>query len=62
MTAAPLSSAINGYHPGGDLRWLLQRPWLLLSRLLTVLWQLTSLSLVLLVQGSSTDEGVPMGL
>ncbi len=58
MTAAPLSSAINGYHPGADLRWLLQRPWLLLSRLLTVLWQLSSLSLVLLVQGSSANEGV----
>ena len=58
MPAAPLSSAVNGYHPAADLRWLLLRPWLLLSRLATVLWQLAILSLVLVVQGNSTDAAV----
>ena len=53
---AGISSAQAGYHPGADLRWLLLRPWLLLGRLTTVLWQLGSLVLVLLVQGSSSDS------
>ena len=38
------------YDPGRDLRWLLLRPWVLVSRLLVVLWQLGSLALVLVVQ------------
>jgi predicted unusual protein kinase regulating ubiquinone biosynthesis (AarF/ABC1/UbiB family) len=58
----PVKSAdtCNGpaYDPIRDLRWLLLRPWLLLSRLLVVLWQLGSLALVLVVQGSSTDSRV----
>ena len=68
MTAAPspaatppaprLSSAAHGYQPGADLRWLLLRPWLLLSRLTAVLWQLGTLALVLVVQGSSSDAAV----
>ena len=53
-----LSSAANGYQPASDLRWLLLRPWLLASRLATVLWQLGSLGLVLLVQGNSSDQAV----
>ena len=53
-----LSSAANGYQPAADLRWLLLRPWLLASRLATVLWQLGSLALVLLVQGNSSDPTV----
>jgi predicted unusual protein kinase regulating ubiquinone biosynthesis (AarF/ABC1/UbiB family) len=53
-----LSSAANGYQPAADLRWLLLRPWLLASRLATVLWQLGSLALVLLVQGNSSDPAV----
>ena len=53
-----LSSAANGYQPAADLRWLLLRPWLLASRLATVLWQLGSLGLVLLVQGNSSDQAV----
>ena len=40
------------YDPGRDLRWLLLRPWVLVSRLLVVLWQLGSLALVLVVQGN----------
>jgi predicted unusual protein kinase regulating ubiquinone biosynthesis (AarF/ABC1/UbiB family) len=46
------------YDPRADLRWLLLRPWLLLSRLAVVLWQLLSLALVLVVQGSSRDPKV----
>jgi predicted unusual protein kinase regulating ubiquinone biosynthesis (AarF/ABC1/UbiB family) len=57
-----LSSAANGYQPTADLRWLLLRPWLLASRLATVLWQLGSLALVLLVQGNSSDPAVQRGL
>jgi predicted unusual protein kinase regulating ubiquinone biosynthesis (AarF/ABC1/UbiB family) len=50
------------YDPGADLRWLLLRPWLLLSRLIMVLWQLLSLALVLVVQGSSRDPKVQQRL
>ena len=46
------------YDPGADLRWLLLRPWLLLRRLVVVLWQLLSLALVLVVQGNSRDPKV----
>jgi predicted unusual protein kinase regulating ubiquinone biosynthesis (AarF/ABC1/UbiB family) len=59
-TSAPaspgLSSARAGYQPGADLRWLLLRPWVLVGRLAAVLWQIGSLLLVLLVQGSSSDS------
>ncbi|MEB3353815.1 MAG: AarF/ABC1/UbiB kinase family protein [Cyanobacteriota bacterium] len=41
---------------------MLLRPWLLLSRLMTVLWQLGSLTLVLLVQSSSRDQAVQQRL
>ncbi|MFM8936059.1 MAG: ABC1 kinase family protein, partial [Vulcanococcus sp.] len=50
------------YDPGADLRWLLLRPWLLLSRLAVVLWQLLSLALVLVVQGNSPDPKVQQRL
>lgn len=46
------------YDPGRDLRWLLLRPWLLVSRLTVVLWQLGSLALVLVVQGNSSNSSV----
>ncbi len=46
------------YDPARDLRWLLLRPWLLLSRLLVVAWQLSSLVLVLVVQGNSSNAEV----
>ena len=46
------------YDPARDLRWLLLRPWLLVSRLLVVAWQLSSLGLVLVVQGNSSDAEV----
>lgn len=61
-TRPSLSSAASGYHPNADLGWLLRRPWLLLGRLTAVLWQLGSLTLALLVQGSSRDQAVQQGL
>lgn len=50
------------YDPNADLRWLLQRPWVLLSRLIVVLWRLTGLGLRLAVQSSSTDPRVQQRL
>jgi len=50
------------YDPGADLRWLLLRPWVLVSRLVTVLWQLASLAMAVLVQGNSSDSGVQQRL
>ena len=46
------------YSPGRDLRWLLLRPWVLVARLVEVLWQLGSLALVLVIQGSSPKPDV----
>ena len=51
-------SPAPAYDPARDLRWLLLRPWLLVSRLLVVAWQLSSLGLVLVVQGNSSDSEV----
>jgi len=53
-----LSSPAHRYDPGADLRWLLLRPWQLISRLTVLLSQLIGLALVLLLQGSSTDAKV----
>ena len=57
MTIAEAASGPR-YEPGRDLRWLLLRPWVLVSRLTVVLWQLGSLALVLVVQGSSNNARV----
>ncbi|MFM1813302.1 MAG: hypothetical protein RLZZ336_2240 [Cyanobacteriota bacterium] len=46
------------YNPARDLRWLLLRPWVLLSRLLVVLTQLLGLAIALVVQGNSRDAKV----
>ena len=46
------------YSPGRDLRWLLLRPWVLVARLVEVLWQLGSLAVVLVIQGSSPKPEV----
>ena len=46
------------YSPGRDLRWLLLRPWVLVGRLVEVLWQLGSLAAVLVIQGSSPKPDV----
>nr|WP_254928939.1 AarF/ABC1/UbiB kinase family protein [Cyanobium sp. T1B-Tous] len=61
MTIAEAASSPR-YDPGRDLRWLLLRPWVLVSRLLVVLWQLGSLALVLVVQGNSSDSAVQQQL
>jgi predicted unusual protein kinase regulating ubiquinone biosynthesis (AarF/ABC1/UbiB family) len=50
------------YNPGRDLRWLLLRPWILLSRLLVVLSQLLVLAMALVVQGNSRDAKVQQRL
>ena len=55
---SPGKSPDPAYDPARDLRWLLLRPWLLVSRLLVVAWQLSSLGLVLVVQGNSSDSEV----
>ena len=55
---SPGNSPDPAYDPARDLRWLLLRPWLLVSRLLVVAWQLSSLGLVLVVQGNSSDSEV----
>ncbi len=46
------------YDPAADLRWLLLRPWLLLSRLVVVLSQLLGLALALLLRANSPDPQV----
>ena len=43
------------YDPPVDLRWLLLRPWILLPRLISVLWQLGTLTISLAVQANSKD-------
>jgi predicted unusual protein kinase regulating ubiquinone biosynthesis (AarF/ABC1/UbiB family) len=50
-----LSAALPAYNPAADLRWLLLRPHVLVSRLAVVLWQLTSLGLALVLQGNSRN-------
>ena len=50
------------YDPAADLRWLLLRPWLLISRLVVVLSQLVSLAVVLLLQANSPDAKVQQRL
>jgi len=49
---------VTTYSPGRDLRWLLLRPWVLVGRLVEVLWQLGSLAAVLVIQGSSPKPDV----
>lgn len=61
MTAAA-SPAPPAYDPKADRRWLLGRPWLFLSRLSSVLWQLISLALVLVVHAGSSDRAVQQRL
>ena len=57
-----LSSPAHRYDPGADLRWLLLRPWLLISRLVVLLSQLLGLALVLAVQSGSRDPKVQQRL
>ena len=53
-----MSPAPHRYDPGADLRWLLLRPWMLIGRLLVILWRLGSLTLALALQGGSRDSAV----
>ncbi len=46
---------VPSYDPKADLRWLLLRPWILIGRLIVVLWQLGTLALVLVSQSRSRD-------
>ena len=50
------------YNPGRDFRWLLLRPWVLIPRLLQVLWTLGGLVLVLLLRGGSKSADVQLKL
>ncbi|MEB3256577.1 MAG: AarF/ABC1/UbiB kinase family protein [Synechococcaceae cyanobacterium] len=61
--AAPLPTGSNEddaprYDPRADLRWLLLRPWIWISRLLVVVWQIGWLALTLATQASSRDAAV----
>ena len=46
------------YDPSADFRWLLLRPWIWISRLLVVVWQLGGLAITLVSQSSSPDPKV----
>jgi len=57
-----LATPETRYDPAADLRWLLLRPWLLISRLVVVLSQLVSLAVALLLQANSPDAKVQQRL
>ncbi len=57
-TAIPSEPPSPRYDPQGDLRWLLLRPWIWISRIIVVLWQLGSLAITLATQASSPDPKV----
>jgi predicted unusual protein kinase regulating ubiquinone biosynthesis (AarF/ABC1/UbiB family) len=57
-----LSSPAHRYDPRADLRWLLLRPWMLISRLVVLLSQLLGLTLVLVLQSGSRDPKVQQRL
>jgi len=50
------------YNPRADLQWLLVRPWIWIPRLITVFWRLTSLVIVLVIQGNSEEAAVQQRL
>ena len=50
------------YNPSADFRWLILRPWIWISRLVVVLWQLGWLTLSLATQASSPDPKVQQRL
>ena len=52
------AETVLDYNPNRDLRWLLLRPWIALSRLVVVLLQLLGLAIALVVQGNSADPKV----
>jgi predicted unusual protein kinase regulating ubiquinone biosynthesis (AarF/ABC1/UbiB family) len=61
-SAAPPSEAELRYDPAADLRWLLMRPWIWVSRLVVVIWQIGWLALTLATQSNSRDPGVQQRL
>jgi predicted unusual protein kinase regulating ubiquinone biosynthesis (AarF/ABC1/UbiB family) len=63
-SATPFSDAEPAprYDPAGDLRWLLLRPWIWISRLLVVIWQLGWLAITLAAQANSPDAQVQQRL
>ena len=50
------------YQPGRDARWLLIRPWIVVPRLIQILWAMLGLVLSLLLRGRSKDPEVQRGL
>jgi predicted unusual protein kinase regulating ubiquinone biosynthesis (AarF/ABC1/UbiB family) len=60
LTASPSGSVDDAprYDPAGDLRWLLLRPWIWISRLLVVIWQIGGLALTLATQANSPNPQV----
>ncbi len=56
--ASPPADDTPRYDPAADLRWLLARPWIWLSRLLVVAWQLGGLAVTLASQTNSRDPAV----
>ena len=60
---SPLSDVPSpAYNPRADLKWLLIRPWIWIPRLISVFWRLTSLVIVLAIQGNSDDAAVQQRL
>ena len=46
------------YQPGRDARWLLLRPWIVIPRLIQILWALLGLVVSVVVRGGSKDPEV----
>lgn len=46
------------YQPGRDARWLLLRPWIVIPRLIQILWALLGLVVSVLLRGGSKDPEV----
>jgi predicted unusual protein kinase regulating ubiquinone biosynthesis (AarF/ABC1/UbiB family) len=64
-TASPSATASEPelrYDPAADLRWLLPRPWIWVSRLVVVIWQIGWLAITLATQSNSRDAGVQQRL
>ena len=51
----PLADADLRYEPDRHLRWLLLRPWILVSRVVVVIFTLGRLALEIVAQGNSSD-------
>jgi predicted unusual protein kinase regulating ubiquinone biosynthesis (AarF/ABC1/UbiB family) len=58
LPASPDEDDALRYDPRADLRWLLLRPWIWISRLLVVVWQIGWLAVTLATQASSRDPEV----